>query len=760
MGNVLTAAAALLSMLLVVSGCSRKPEAPASGFVGSASCRGCHEQFYELWAPSHHGLAMQPYTPELAAAEFTPHAEDIVIGEYRYRMDVTGQRGQVIEKGPDGEKRYPIEHVMGGKNVYYFLTPYIRGRLQTLPIAYDVREKIWFDTAASGVRHFPDVEDAPIHWTDRPYTFNTSCYGCHVSQLTINYNLENDEYDTTWSEPGINCETCHGPAGEHVRFCEEDEEACKEDPRIIVTSDFTVEQNNSNCAPCHAKMIPISDDFRPGDRYFDHYDLVTLEHRDFYPDGRDLGENYTYTTWRMSPCVKSGQLDCTYCHTSSGRYRFAGEKTNDACAPCHFDKVNNPTAHTRHPEGSPGNQCVSCHMPMTDFARMARSDHSMRPPAPAATIAFESPNACNICHTDQSAQWADRLVRQWRERDYQQPILEQGRLVQAARNSDWSRLRDIGEYVTSPGRDEIVATSLIRLLRNCEDSRKWEILYQTVKDSSPLVRAASAEALLGNPAPEAITALVNAARDDFRLVRIRAASALAGTPLRGVSAEDRAVVQKATDEFLASMQTRPDDESARTNLGNFYMNNGQLAEAIAAYETALTLNPMSVATAVNLSVAYNLNGENEKAEKCLRLALETDPKNAAVNFNLGLLLGEMNRKDEARTALRTALEGDPQMAQAAYNLCVLEAERSPSQAVRYCRMAAELRPDDARYAYTLGFYQFQSRDTFGAVQTLEGVITRHPSYMDAYSLLSQVYRAQGNMEAAATVAARARQAAP
>ncbi len=758
MGRSLPAAILPVPVILLLAACGSHPEQSAEGFVGSASCRSCHEKFYELWGTSHHGLAMQPYTAELARAAFTPHTEDIVIGKFAFRMDVTGEKGYVIEKGPDGEKQYEIEHVMGGKNVYYFLTPYVRGRLQTLPIAYDIRTKSWFDTAASGVRHFPDVEDSPLHWTDRPYTFNTSCYGCHVSQLTINYDLESDEYQTTWSEPGINCETCHGPAGAHIKFCEEDEEACKADPRLIVTRTFTAEQHNSNCAPCHAKMSAISDDFRPGDRYFDHYDLVTLEHRDFYADGRDLGENYTFTTWRMSPCAKSGDLDCVDCHTSSGRYRFAGEKTNEACAPCHHDKVTTPTAHTHHPADSLGNKCVSCHMPMTDFARMARSDHSMRPPAPAATLAFGSPNACNICHADETPQWADKIVRKWRTRDYQKPILEQGGLVQAARDDDWTKLREIGEYVTSPERDEVFATSLVRLLRNCQDEDKWPILLATIKDPSPLVRAASAEALLGNGSAEAVAALVAGAMDDFRLVRLRSAASLAGTPLRGVSPEDRASVQKATEEFLTSMRTRPDDEHAHANLGNYYMNSGDLANAIKSYETAVKLNPIGVATAVNLSLAYNLNGQNEEAEKSLRLALETDPANAAANFNLGLLLGELNRKAEAKKALATALETDPEMAAAAYNLCVLESGQSLTRAVGYCRKAAELRPDDARYGYTLGFYQFRARDTFGAVQTLERVITQHPTYMDAYGLLSQVYRAQGNMEAAAGVAARARHA--
>jgi len=51
----------------------------------------------------------------------------------------------------------------------------------------------------------------------------------------------------------------------------------------------------------------------------DHYDLAALEHPDFYPDGRDLGENYTYTLWLMSPCVQSGRLGLGR-RSSSGAY--------------------------------------------------------------------------------------------------------------------------------------------------------------------------------------------------------------------------------------------------------------------------------------------------------------------------------------------------------------------------------------------------------------------------------------------------------
>ena len=303
---------------------------------------------------------------------------------------------------------------MGGKNVYYFLTPLERGRLQVLPLAYDVHKKAWYDTAASGVRHFPDRRDEALDWTDRMFTFNTTCFNCHVSQLRTNYDLASDTYKTTWSEPGISCESCHGPGKEHVSAMIAGVEGhTSKDIKIIRTKEFTPAQMNDMCATCHAKLVPLSLDFLPGDKFFDHFDLVVLDHRDYYPDGRDLGENYTYTSWMMSPCSQSGKLDCNHCHTPSGRLRYAGTKANNSCTPCHQKLVDNPVAHGHHAPGSKGNDCIGCHMPMTRFAAMGRTDHSMLPPTPATTIAFKSPNACNLCHADKDAAWSDAWVRKW-----------------------------------------------------------------------------------------------------------------------------------------------------------------------------------------------------------------------------------------------------------------------------------------------------------------------------------------------------------
>lgn len=745
-GLGLTGLAVLAAVLLYFSSPARQ------ALAGSRSCRECHQQFYELWSTSHHGLAMQPYTIEFARQNLTTPQTPVRIGKNTYIPFIGTNEGWVLEQKPDGQMRHRIVHVMGGKNVYYFLTPMERGRLQTLPVAYDVRAREWFDTAASGVRHFPGTEsDAPLHWTDPAYTFNTSCYSCHVSQLAKNYDLRTDTYRTTWAEPGINCEACHGPGQEHVDACRSaKEDQVPKDLQIISTKSFSAEQTNAMCNSCHAKMSPVSASFEPGDRYFDHFDLITLEHPDFYPDGRDLGENYTMTSWLMSPCVKTGQLDCTHCHTSSGRYRFKNAKNpNAACLPCHQDRVENVTDHTHHDVDSTGSQCVACHMPTTEFARMTRSDHSMRPPVPAATLKFKSPNACNICHGDKEATWADDYVRKWHEKDYQHPVLEQASLVDEARRGNWDRLEAILAYISSQGRDEIVATSLLRLLSDCESQTKWPVVITVLQeDASPLVRAAAAQALDGYVTAESVRVLAKATSDEYRLVRIRAATGLSAIGVEQLSSEYQTPVRHATTELLEGLGAHPDDYASHYNLGNFHMRRHDEEKALATYETTIKLRPDFVPPYVNIAFVYNSMGHNDKAEASFRKAIALDPNNAAVHLNLGMLLGEMKQPKDAEKSFRAALTADPNLAVAAYNLGVLLASDQPSESLQWCRRAYLLRPDEGRYGYTYAFYLFQKSAVEQAISVLVDMISRNVPYGDTYTLLATIHIQRGQPDKA------------
>jgi tetratricopeptide (TPR) repeat protein len=756
-------------------------ELPGAKFVGSKTCQDCHADFYKLWRASWHGLAMQPYSPEFAKARLTPQQADIAIGKRRYRAEVA--EGCMHEIGPEGEHKYSIAHVMGGKNVYYLLTPLDRGRLQVLPLAYDVHQKKWYDMAASGVRHFPDRRDEALDWTDRMFAFNTTCFNCHVTELATNYDLAGDAYHTTWSEPGISCESCHGSAKEHIRVMEEAEargggqshfsgllpeksgqspgplERSGQSPgrklkdiKIVRSKDLTARQNNDLCATCHAKMIPLSLAFIPGDKFFDHFDLITLDHPDFYPDGRDLGENYTYTSWLMSGCARSGKLDCNHCHTPSGRPRFEREQSKQMCMPCHAQQCNQPAGHGHHAVGSKGNECIACHMPMTRFAAMGRSDHSMRPPMPAATTAFKSPNACNLCHADRDAAWADRYCRQWYKRDYQAESLRRGELLDQARKQQWKRLPEMLAEIQKADGDEVYKTSWVRLLQGCDDQRKWPVLMGALHDRSALVRSSAVSGLGGNLTPEVLKALVAASGDESRLVRIRVAMALAALrPDALPDPRERAQIERATREFMTAMQARPDDWASHSNLGNYYLESRDFSAAAACFETATKLEPRQIGPLVNAAMAYSNMEQNDRAEQCLRRALKQEPANAAANFNLGLLLGEQGQMEEAEQALRTALKTDPQMAAAAYNLGVLLGKKNIDEAVAFCQKAHDLRPTDPKYAHTLAFYQRQKGNVDASIKLLRQVIQQTPLYLDSYLLLAEIYEGRHDLPAAAEV---------
>jgi tetratricopeptide (TPR) repeat protein len=582
------------------------------------------------------------------------------------------------------------------------------------------------------------------------FTFNTTCFNCHVSQLATNYSLETDAYHTTWAEPGISCESCHGPGAEHVRVMEAaPPQSPPKDIKILRTKQFTAQQMNDMCVTCHAKMVPISTSFRPGDKFFDHFDLVTLEHHDYYPDGRDLGENYTQTSWLMSPCAKAGKLDCNHCHTPSGRMRFEGAQSNQSCMPCHEKEVNGAAEHGHHQPGSQGNQCVACHMPMTRFAAMGRSDHSMRAPTPATTIAFKSPNACNLCHADRDAAWSDSWVRKWYKRDYQAEVVRKAELIDAARKDRWKRLPEmLGEFSKNEN-DAVFKASLARLLQGCPDGRKWPALVESLKDPSPLVRASGVSALTGYFTPQTVQALLLATADESRLVRIRSATALAALSARGgLNDSQRVRLDRATEEFRTAMKARPDDWASHANLGNLALERQDFNEAVKCFETSHRLEPRMVGPMVNAAVAYSNLGQNDPAERSLRRALAAEPANAAANFNLGLLLGERGQLDEAEQSLRAALKADPHMAAAAFNLSVILARKNLDEAISWCRKAHDLQPSDPKYAHTLAFYLRQKGDADSAVRVLRGVIERQPAPLDALLLLAEILDEKGDLKAA------------
>ena len=66
---------------------------------------------------------MQPVTPAFAKEHLTPQDEPLKIGDALYQAKLTDTESYVEERAPNGTRKLPMVHAMGGKNTFYILTP-------------------------------------------------------------------------------------------------------------------------------------------------------------------------------------------------------------------------------------------------------------------------------------------------------------------------------------------------------------------------------------------------------------------------------------------------------------------------------------------------------------------------------------------------------------------------------------------------------------------------------------------------------------
>ncbi len=143
----------------------------------------------------------------------------------------------------------------------------------------------------------------------------------------------------------------------------------------------------------------------------------------------------------------------------------------------------------------------------------------------------------------------------------------------------------------------------------------------------------------------------------------------------------------------------PDVAAHHNNLGNVLSAQGRQAEALAAYERSLGLNPDDPQTLNNAGTVLRLVGHLDAAEARLRRSLALRPGIAAVHSNLGNVLMDQGRVAEAVESFRHALSLDPAYAIAHNNLGNgLKRLGRYGEAIAAYRQAADLSP---RYADAL-----------------------------------------------------------
>ncbi|NLB25391.1 MAG: hypothetical protein GX820_01720, partial [Bacteroidales bacterium] len=80
----------ILAILFIAITCfctqKKRTAADPDTYSGSASCIECHEKFYELWAPSFHGKAMQPVNKKFTDEYQLPPSEPMPLEGKIYQV--------------------------------------------------------------------------------------------------------------------------------------------------------------------------------------------------------------------------------------------------------------------------------------------------------------------------------------------------------------------------------------------------------------------------------------------------------------------------------------------------------------------------------------------------------------------------------------------------------------------------------------------------------------------------------------------------
>lgn len=645
--------------------------------------------------------------------------------------------------GPDGTLHdYEIKYTFGVYPLQQFLIAMSGGRLQAFGIAWDSRPserggQRWFALYPGQKITYRDSR----HWTGIDQNWNYMCADCHSTNLHKNYDARTRTFSTSYSEIDVSCEACHGPGSNHVLWAKKEGDwknldttegltialderkgvAWRIDPatgNARRSSPRPSEREIQVCARCHSRRGEIHEDYVHGQPVGDDYRVALLDQDLYYPDGQIKEEDYEYGSFIQSRMFHAG-VTCSDCHEPhSLKIRATG---NNICMQCHSAQKYDSPKHHFHKIGSAGAQCVECHMPTRTYMVVdPRRDHSIRIPRPDLSVKLGTPNACNNCHTDKSAQWSMDSVDKWyghAPKGFQRfaETLDAGSAGAPGAQQSLERL------VADREEPAIARATSLSMLSPYAPPPTDAAVRTGVTDDSALVRRAAARALSNSDPGVSANTLAPLLSDPIRAVRIEAAEVLAGLPADNFPADVAAAFSRATDEYISAQQLNADRPEAHLNLGVLYARENHFDKAEAELRAALSLDPSSAPAAVNLADLYRAQNRDEEGERILKDAISRSPNDASLEHALGLLLVRQKR--------------------GAQGLDLLAA-------------AAHSEPGNARYVYVYAVALNGAGQTHAAIETLERSIKVHPYDRESLAALVSFFEQAGDPAKALTYAQR------
>jgi len=738
---------------------NRTPESPpgrtaaqTAAFVGSQECKDCHKPEYDKWTDSHHRWAMAPATEKTVRGDFDNAVFDYFGTKSRfYRRD---GKYFVYTQGVGGKPtEFEISHIFGWYPLQQYLIPFPGGRMQCLPIAWDIEKKQWYHL-------YPDNPIDPadwLYWTNNAQNWNAMCAECHSTDLKKNYDLKTDTYTTTWSEISVGCEACHGPGSAHIQWANLPEMGRPEVENhalAVKTQALTSRQQVELCAPCHARRMSLDDNIHRHDDFLDYGIPQLLSRGMYYPDGQILEEVYVYGSFMQSK-MYARDVRCSDCHDVHSIRRI--KDGNDLCLQCHQAALYDTKSHHFHKKkgekGEPiraksgeilfevgtGAQCEQCHMPGRHYMGVDyRPDHGFRLPRPDLTLTIGTPNACDRCHVDKPTQWSVDAMGKWygqTSRPHYGQVLHAGRERQPEAIAALISLAGDRLYPT------IVRAAALAELAGYGNEKTRATFIRALDDEESLIRQTAVRHLPAMDVSQRLKLLAPLLYDPVRAVRIEAAGTLAAVPPENMRPDVRRQFEAALAEYRHAMERTADFPQSRHNLGNLYTHLGKPEEAEKHYLKAIDIDREFYPARVNLAMLYNQRGRNDEAEKLLREVISGHPDFYEIKYSLGLLLAEQGRFKEATAFMGDAAAGLPQRSRIHYNLgLLLQKVRLDTDAETALKKALGVEPNNPEYLYALAVFYLERGHLEQARQMAQKLQSAHPDLPAGQQLLDVINR--------------------
>ena len=623
-----------------------KPEKKGyAAYAGSESCRDCHRADYDLWAQSHHALAERLLQPASDQSTFVP-SRSLQHGDETTTFQFTNDQYQIITLGPESNRQpYRIERAFGHDPLIQFLTPFPGGRYQVHEAAYDPKSNQWFYVYGDDLR-FPGEYG---HWTGRGMNWNSFCAECHNTRLHKNYDAATDSYHTTMAEMAVGCEACHGPLKAHNEWRNAHTNTTLIDPTV---SKMPPARMVGLCGSCHSRNTDLTENFKPGDSFYDHYSLEILDgSQKWYPDGQIKAEDYEFEAFLGSKMYRAGVI-CLDCHDPhSYKNTLSG---NDLCMRCHkggYPKapIIDPASH-KHECSS---DCIGCHMPVTVYMqRHPRRDHGFTIPDPLLTKELNIPNACNRCHADQTTDWAVKYADEWYGTNMNRPTRERARWIAAAENGETglqNKLIGLLADTNQPAYWRAVAATF--LSRWATEPATQTALQTQLKNEHPLVRERVVRALepaLGDTNVSA--ALKPMLNDPLRNVRVAAA---------WVARTTVDMQSQAGQDLQRMLDLEADQPTGQFEEAMLLLSRQQPAEALVHLQKATAWDKLSPPFLCKQAQVQDELGQLAEALKTLDQAESGVPDDPHIPYVRAVILKRNGRYDAARVAVNRALKIQP-----------------------------------------------------------------------------------------------------